>query len=80
MCTPSGEEYYTVDRIEEGVCVLLDGSGRELRPDGLPAALREGDVLVLQEGRFVLCSRETARRRQQQRARLDALLRRRENQ
>lgn len=58
--------YYSIDKIADGFAVLLPDEGEEqvVVPYGqLPLLAKEGDMLVRQDGQFVLAPEETRKRR-----------------
>ena len=63
MCTPNAEDFFVVDRLEEGYFVLVGADGRQLTVDSLPEGAHEGTVLRQCAGGWVLCEEETAARR-----------------
>lgn len=75
-------EYYCVDRLEDGLAVLLDDEENTLKvPAGALAAqnppVREGDILVRDGERWVRDDAETERRRARAAALLARVLARR---
>lgn len=56
---------YTVDRIEEGFAVCEDENGRIVNVEisTLPADVREGDIISLENGKAVILEDETQERR-----------------
>lgn len=60
MCTQT-DECYVLDRIEDGVFVLV-GRGGELNMTALPGEPREGDVFIRGEDGFIPCPQERTRR------------------
>lgn len=56
---------YTVDRIEEGFAVCEDENGRMVNVEiaTLPADVREGDIISLENGKVVILEDETQERR-----------------
>ena len=58
---------WSVDRIENGIAVLEDDHRmrKAVSLDQLPVDVTEGDVLVVQDGNYVVDQQETNRRREQ---------------
>lgn len=54
-----------IDRIEEGIAVIEkdDGSHFEMKCGQLPMSIREGDVIKLEKGRYVIDYDMTEKRR-----------------
>ena len=60
-------KYLVVDRIEAGFAVCEDSERnmREIPLEELPESLREGDCIFCGDGRYVIDSEETQRRREE---------------
>ena len=58
--------FYAVDRLEEGIAVLVDDEENTLVVERtlLPADTVQGDVLRMEDGRYLPDGEETARRRE----------------
>lgn len=58
---------YTVDRIEEGIAVCEDGGGNRVNIplSFLPENVKEGDLLGVENGNFIVLSDETEKRRKE---------------
>lgn len=58
---------YTVDRIEEGIAVCDDGGGNRIniQLSFLPENVKEGDLLGVENGNFIVLSDETVKRRKE---------------
>lgn len=58
--------YYAVDRLEENLAVLEDENGtlHTVPREQLPAAVRQGLILRLENGRYCIDPEETQRRRE----------------
>ncbi|MEA5051662.1 MAG: DUF3006 domain-containing protein [Oscillospiraceae bacterium] len=69
---------YSVDRIEDGRVVLVDGERRErtVRADCFDEPPREGDCVVAHSGRYRRSERSTKQLRDEVNALLDSLLER----
>lgn len=57
--------YYSIDRFEDAAAVLQDDDGKNITVIRtlLPADAKQGDVLKLENGRYLPAPDETARRR-----------------
>lgn len=56
---------YAIDRFEEGIAVCEDGGGNRIniQLSFLPENVKEGDLLGVENGNFVILSDETEKRR-----------------
>lgn len=68
-------KYYSVDRIEEDIAVLVDDQGEalEILLSQLPAEVKEGTVVSIFDGAYVIEQHETDRRRQEVQSLIDDL-------
>ena len=58
---------YSVDRIENGKAVCEDEKQNiiNIEISLLPEGIREGDILEVKDGKFVICRDDTEKRRKQ---------------
>lgn len=57
--------YYSIDRFEEKLAILIDDNGntKDVPRRDLPTHARQGDILILKNGCWVVDECETTRRR-----------------
>lgn len=73
--------YYTIDRIEGNQAVTFDDSDKEINIplELLPINVKEGDILKLEEEKYIIDVEYTAKIRADINARFEKLLKRKEN-